>query len=163
MGHTGACLRSQFRWCQPALARVRFCPMLPPTCVYICTDTRHITLFADSSFWPSPRVQDACCAYKRTVFSSYGFTHVSPNRGSMQNARWADVEDDAPQEDSTELTLVIQPLPRHVTRDRMHQSLEDRGYRGLFNYVHVPWHLRSNKNRGMAFVNFVSHEAGLKF
>jgi hypothetical protein len=45
----------------------------------------------------------------------------------------------------------------------MHQSLEDRGYRGLFNYVHVPWHLRSNKNRGMAFVNFVSHEAGLKF
>ena len=91
---------------------------------------------------------------------------ATPKQMAASCPRWADVEDAEGAEgdrESDELTLLIQPLPPRFTEQRLRRELARRGYGGQYDYVHVPWNHRSNKSRGMAFINFTSVKSATLF
>jgi len=60
-------------------------------------------------------------------------------------------------------TYMVQNLPRTMTRRRFIDTLDAQGFEGLYDFVHLPKTFGTGKNKGFAFINFVSEEAAQAF
>jgi hypothetical protein len=59
-------------------------------------------------------------------------------------------------------TLIFRNLPEGWTRVDFTALLEQHGFRGCFNFAHVPVNFQYMTNLGYALVNMVSHEEALR-
>eukprot|EP00928_Gymnodinium_smaydae_P049902 TRINITY_DN3350_c0_g8_i1.p1 TRINITY_DN3350_c0_g8~~TRINITY_DN3350_c0_g8_i1.p1 ORF type:complete len:162 (-),score=24.25 TRINITY_DN3350_c0_g8_i1:126-611(-) len=63
---------------------------------------------------------------------------------------------------SSEVTMMLKHIPCSVTDELVTSILNERGFEGLFDYVHVPMR-RNSSNLGFCFVNFMKEEDALRF
>lgn len=59
-------------------------------------------------------------------------------------------------------TVVVKNIPRHYTMDHLFQELSELGLGKGVDYMNLLEDKRGGKNRGYAFVNFLSHELALQ-
>jgi len=59
-------------------------------------------------------------------------------------------------------TVVIKNIPRYYTMDHLFQELSELGFGKSIDYMNLLEDKRGGKNRGYAFVNFLSHELALQ-
>lgn len=58
-------------------------------------------------------------------------------------------------------TIILRSLPFECTRDRLLQLLDDEGFKGMYNFVHMPIDFQTKTCLGYAIMNLVSHDAAL--
>lgn len=97
-----------------------------------------------------------------------------PSEGSAAAAGGDASEDEAELVDEPQLkkksmknlsttTLMVQNIPRQLTRQKIMEAIEGDGFGGYYDYCYVPRCFESNMNKGYAFVNFVSEDAANTF
>jgi len=65
--------------------------------------------------------------------------------------------------DANITTLMIQNLSRHISQRDLIAELDNRGFAGLYDFCHLPMSFDTGRNKGFAFINFVSVEVAHSF
>eukprot|EP00403_Amphidinium_massartii_P042390 CAMPEP_0178438636 /NCGR_PEP_ID=MMETSP0689_2-20121128/35702_1 /TAXON_ID=160604 /ORGANISM="Amphidinium massartii, Strain CS-259" /LENGTH=296 /DNA_ID=CAMNT_0020061059 /DNA_START=42 /DNA_END=932 /DNA_ORIENTATION=- len=64
---------------------------------------------------------------------------------------------------SVQTTVVVSNLPRGFVKQELMDAMDNRGFAGTYDYLHVPFSLASGVCLGYAFVNFKTNEAAQTF
>lgn len=105
-----------------------------------------------------PDVQDVPAPRFRQVPVS-AFVRTNGNFEQLANERELEAVDGA----VSPTTLMLKRLPRSYLTEELKDELESLGFLGNFDFVHVPWDDKHNRNRGFAFVNFTTSLAAATF
>lgn len=62
-----------------------------------------------------------------------------------------------------ELTLMIRNVPHNLTRQTFLAEIDGSGFKGLYNFFHMPCHFKSQATKGYAFINLISLAAAGAF
>lgn len=65
--------------------------------------------------------------------------------------------------ESNYTTVMLRNIPNKYTQPTLLQALDDKGFRGIYNFFYLPVDYKNHCNMGYAFINFVDHEGAVKF
>lgn len=60
-------------------------------------------------------------------------------------------------------TWIIRNLPNRVSKEELLSYVRELGFRGSYEFFHMPWRVRHNKNKGYAFISFSDMAAAEAF
>jgi hypothetical protein len=60
-------------------------------------------------------------------------------------------------------TVMLRNIPNKYTQSTLLQALDARSFRGFYNFFYLPVDYKNHCNMGYAFINFVDHNAAIKF
>jgi len=60
-------------------------------------------------------------------------------------------------------TVMLRNIPNKYTQSTLLQAIDEKGFRGLYNFFYLPVDYKNSCGMGYAFLNFVDHTAALKF
>lgn len=61
-------------------------------------------------------------------------------------------------DNSVATTVILRNLPMECMRDMLAQILDDEGFSGMYNFIHVPTDFQTKAGLGYALLNLVTHE-----
>lgn len=61
------------------------------------------------------------------------------------------------------LTLMMRRLPRRFSQEEVREEIDKRGFRGLYDFLYVPWDMRQSRNRGFGFISFTDELGAQRF
>lgn len=92
---------------------------------------------------------------------------AAPSRDEPSSERWADfATEDCWGPDDAALaitTVMIRNLRVHLTRAKLLQRIDQMGFRGRYDFVHMPMNFGTTTNKRIAFVNFVDAQSAAAF
>lgn len=87
-------------------------------------------------------------------------TPLVPKRATRPNTNFL-VQGDVPL--SVQTTIMIGMISAHLTRNGFIRQIKELGFEGCYDFIYFPLHFGTRRNKGCAFVNFVSNDAAQKF
>jgi len=65
--------------------------------------------------------------------------------------------------ESNYTTVMLRNIPNKYTQPTLLQALDDKGFKGIYNFFYLPVDYKNHCNMGYAFINFVDHQGAMKF
>jgi hypothetical protein len=104
---------------------------------------------------------------------NYDFANTSPSASGQSNPPFVVTptvaapsiipEDPDMTIESNYTTVMLRNIPNKYTQSTLLQALDDKGFRGVYNFFYLPVDYKNHCNMGYAFINFTDHAGAMKF